>query len=101
MLLTGSNSIRSVAMGFIPGLPESDTVTGTTFLMVSYGYILLQGANLISDGSELLMEVLDPGIIGGLVLPVLGAVPDAVIILMSGLGGTVEEAQEQVKNGVP
>eukprot|EP00238_Polyblepharides_amylifera_P008287 CAMPEP_0196588338 /NCGR_PEP_ID=MMETSP1081-20130531/60283_1 /TAXON_ID=36882 /ORGANISM="Pyramimonas amylifera, Strain CCMP720" /LENGTH=539 /DNA_ID=CAMNT_0041910809 /DNA_START=20 /DNA_END=1639 /DNA_ORIENTATION=+ len=87
-------------MGLIPGLPESETVTGSTFLLASYGYLLLQGANLISDGSELLLEVLDPGIIGGLVLPILGAVPDAAIILMSGLGGTVEEAQEQVAVGM-
>lgn len=84
-------------MGMIPGLPESDTVTGTSFLMAVYGYLLLQGANLISDGSELLLEVLDPGIIGGLVLPVLGALPDSAIIAMSGLGGTVAEAQEQVR----
>jgi hypothetical protein len=29
-------------MGLIPGLPESDTVLGNTFLMACYGYILLQ-----------------------------------------------------------
>jgi hypothetical protein len=29
-------------MGLIPGLPESDTAIGNTFLMASYGYILLQ-----------------------------------------------------------
>lgn len=33
--------------------------------MLVYGYFLLQGANLLSDGSELLLEVLDPGIVGG------------------------------------
>ncbi len=118
--------------------------------MVIYGYCLLQGANLLSDGSEMLLEILDPGLIGGalsrlcacvqqpslicsriptglsrwdlpthpqppdtillasrklvrpsrrfagLVLPVLGALPDALIIVVSGLGGTAEEAQEQV-----
>jgi len=69
-------------------------------LIVAYGYILLQGANLISDGSELLLEVLNPGLIGGLLLPILGALPDCAIILMSGIGGTVEEAQEQVAVGV-
>lgn len=31
-----------------------------------YGYLLLRGANLLGDGSELLLEVLDPGIIGGM-----------------------------------
>ena len=34
--------------------------------------------------------------LAGLVLPVLGALPDALIIVVSGLGGTAEEAQEQV-----
>ena len=33
--------------------------------MVIYGYCLLQGANLLSDGSEMLLEILDPGLIGG------------------------------------
>lgn len=87
-------------MGIIPGLPDSDTVIGNIFLMGAYGYTLLQGANQISDGSELLLEVLDPGLIGGLVLPVLGALPDSFIILMSGLGGSVEEAQSQVAIGM-
>ena len=32
-----------------------------------YGTLLLVAAKCISDGSELLLEILDPGIIGGLV----------------------------------
>ncbi len=32
----------------------------------------------------------------GLLLPILGALPDALIIVVSGLGGTKEEAAEQV-----
>lgn len=60
----------------------------------------LQGANLLSDGSELLLEILNPGIIGGVVLPILGALPDSLIILQSGLGVTREVAQEQVAVGV-
>ncbi|GAQ81729.1 Calcium-binding EF-hand family protein [Klebsormidium nitens] len=85
------------AYGF---LPCSNSLAGSVSLIVAYGYILLQGANLISDGSELLLEVLNPGLIGGLLLPILGALPDCAIILMSGIGGTVEEAQEQVAVGV-
>jgi hypothetical protein len=65
-------------------------------LILAYGFMLLQGARLLSDGSELLLEVLDPGIIGGLLLPVLGALPDSLIIIVSGLGGSREEAAEQV-----
>ena len=37
----------------------------------------------------------------GLLLPILGALPDALIILVSGLGGTRAEAQEQVGSSCP
>jgi hypothetical protein len=43
--------------------------------------MLLTAAQLLSAGSELLLTVLSPGIIGGLVLPILGALPDALLIL--------------------
>jgi hypothetical protein len=33
--------------------------------MFTYGFFLLKGANFISDGSEHLLGVLSPGIIGG------------------------------------
>lgn len=36
--------------------------------MFMYGYLLLIGANQLSDGSELLLEILDPGVIGGMLL---------------------------------
>ena len=78
---------------------SSTTVTGSVVLMLGYGYLLLQGANLLSDGSELLLEVLSPGLIGGLVLPVLGALPDALVIVVSGLGSSAGEAQAQVMHG--
>jgi hypothetical protein len=39
-------------------------------------------------GSELLLEVLSPGLVGGLLLPILGAVPDAAVIIASGLGAS-------------
>ena len=38
-------------------------------------------AKSLSNGSELLLEILGPGIIGGLFLPILGALPDAMLIL--------------------
>jgi hypothetical protein len=47
---------------------SAEDLGGSLFLMLVYGYFLLQGASLLSDGSELLLEVLDPGIVGG-VLP--------------------------------
>ena len=67
------------------------------FLILVYGYILYLSAKLIADGSELLSVVLDPGLVGGLLLPIMGAVPDAAIVLFSGLG---DDAQLQLKVGV-
>ena len=81
-------------------LPCSDSVGGNVFLGLAYGYLLLTAANLISEGSEELLEVLGPGLVGGLLLPALGAAPDALIILASGLRGTPEQAQEEVAVGL-
>merc|ERR1719210_308864 len=68
------------------------------FLTCIYGVILYQSSNLIAGGSELLL--LFPsvaGIVGSVVLPILGAVPDGVMVLFSGLG---PDAQSQVSVGV-
>jgi len=55
----------------------------------------------ISDGAELLLDLgLPAGIIGGVVLPLLGAVPDSAMIVFSGMGGTREEAQDQIDVGM-
>lgn len=63
-----------------------------------YGYLLMFASNLISDGSELLLLVPSlAGIVGSIVLPVLGAVPDGCIVLFSGIG---EDAQENLSVGI-
>jgi len=67
------------------------------FLGACYAFILFKASKLIADGSEMLMLFMSPGLVGGLVLPVLGAVPDGAIVLFSGLG---PDAQEQLKVGV-
>lgn len=79
---------------------EDEHVFSSLFMIAVYGYFMCQGAMQISAGSELLLEVLEPGLVGGLLLPILGAVPDAMIILMSGLKGTVEQAQSQIAVGM-
>jgi hypothetical protein len=57
------------------------------FLGGTYGFILCYASNLISDGSELLLLIPSlAGLIGSVVLPVLGAVPDGCMVLFSGLG---------------
>ena len=54
-----------------------------------------------ADGAELLLDLgLPAAIIGGVVLPLLGAVPDAVMIIFSGVGGSREEANTQIAVGM-
>jgi len=81
-------------------LPCSGTLTGNVFLLLGYAYILAYGAKLIAHGSETLMEILNPGIIGGFLLPVLGALPDAAIIFVSALGGNTDQVQRQLSIGM-
>lgn len=62
-------------------LPCTTTVLGNVFLILIYSYLMFLGAKQLSDGSEILLEILGPGIIGGFLLPVLSSLPDATIIL--------------------
>jgi len=67
-------------------------------LFIAYAYILSIGSNMISDGSELLLLIPSlAGIVGSVVLPVLGAVPDGAIVLFSGFG---KDPQLQLDVGI-
>lgn len=64
------------------------------FLFCVYGYILAFASDMISNGSDLLLLVPEyAGVVGSIVLPVLGAVPDGMLILFSGMG---DDAQNQL-----
>lgn len=57
-------------------------------------------STLIAEGSDLLLLVPSmAGLVGGVVLPLLGAVPDAAIMLFSGLGD-VNKAQDTLSVGI-
>ncbi|CAD6251268.1 unnamed protein product [Miscanthus lutarioriparius] len=81
-------------------LPCTDTAPGNLFLVLAYGFLMFKAATYLSAGSEVLLQILGPGIVGGLFLPILGALPDAMLILVSGLSGTKEVAQSQVLIGM-
>ncbi|XP_047962554.1 sodium/calcium exchanger NCL-like [Salvia hispanica] len=81
-------------------MPCTTTAMGNLFLILVYGYLMFTAATYLSGGSELLLEILGPGIVGGLFLPILGALPDAMLILVSGMSGSVETAQSQVSVGM-
>jgi len=80
--------------------PCSNRIIGNLILMAIYGFILSKGSGWIADGSEHLIDVLPGPLVGGLILPILGSVPDCAIILVSCLGGTPEEIAAQVGVGV-
>lgn len=68
------------------------------FLGGVYGFILFKGSNMISDGAEMLELVPSiRGVVGAVVLPVLGAVPDGAIVLFSGMG---DNAKKELDVGV-
>jgi len=78
--------------------PEDCNNAQLVFQTLIYSVILYQASNLISDGSEFLLLVPSlAGLVGSIVLPILGAVPDGMMTLCSGLG---PDAQNQVSAGV-
>ncbi|KAI4321827.1 hypothetical protein MLD38_035161 [Melastoma candidum] len=94
---TSSSDTCEQTYGF---MPCTTSWIGNLFLILVYGYLMFQAATYLSNGSELLLEILGPGIVGGLFLPILGALPDAMLILVSGLSGSTETAQSQVSVGM-
>lgn len=87
-------------MALISIEPSEVGITGLLWLGLTYGYLLSIASSFIEEGSELLLLVPSlAGLVGGVVIPLLGAVPDGAIMLFSGLG-PIEEAQEQLAVGV-
>lgn len=71
-----------------------------SYLLVTYGAIILYGSSLLSHGSELLLLIPEySGIVGTIVLPVVGQLPDAVLVLFSGMGSR-KTAQKSLDIGV-
>ncbi|KAL0002066.1 hypothetical protein SO802_015847 [Lithocarpus litseifolius] len=81
-------------------MPCTNTVPGNGFLILVYAYCIFWAAKILTDGSEILLEILGPGIIGGLSLLLFSSLPNAIIILASGLSETKETAQSQLSIGM-
>ncbi|MCO5594632.1 hypothetical protein L7F22_048665 [Adiantum nelumboides] len=62
-------------------LPCTRSIIGGIFLLAVYGYIIFTAARFLAQGSELLLLVLDANIVGGLLLPIFGVLPDAILVL--------------------
>lgn len=87
-------------MTFFPD-PKDQSITSLIFMIIVYGYILMVGADLVGHGSEMLLLLSGPGLIGGLLIPVVCTIPDCIIILISGIGeGSKEEIEHELAIGV-
>jgi len=84
--------------GLFPEVGQDQTWAQVLMQTGLYGYVLSIAANMIGDGAELLLLVPSMApLVGSIVLPILGAVPDGMMVLCSGLG---PGAQENVSVGV-
>ena len=50
-------------------------------MILVYDYLMFLDATYMSSGSELLLKILGPSIVGGLFLPILSVLPDVMLIL--------------------
>jgi len=62
-------------------------------LIAGYVFILCKASGWVGEGSELLLLIPSvSGIVGSVVLPIAGQLPDAAVVLFSGMGERCSEA---------
>ncbi|PIN16027.1 Calmodulin and related proteins (EF-Hand superfamily) [Handroanthus impetiginosus] len=81
-------------------LPCSKSVPGHLFLILVYEYLLFHGESYLASGGERIFKILGPGVFGASAFQVIGSLPEALILLASGLWSNEETAQECVLTGV-
>lgn len=100
------NSTAEICVQTYSFLPCTTTALGNLFLVLTYGFLNYKvRVSFLTAGSDLLLETIGPGYVGHshvvtLLLPMLGALPDALLVLASGLSGSREKAQNQVLIGM-
>ncbi|KAK4439142.1 Sodium/calcium exchanger NCL2 [Sesamum alatum] len=81
-------------------LPCSKSVWGQVFLIVVYEYLLFHGESYVASGGQRIFKILGPGVFGACAFQLIGSLPEALILLASGLLNSKEVAQECVLTGV-
>ncbi|KAJ6949888.1 sodium/calcium exchanger NCL2-like [Populus alba x Populus x berolinensis] len=101
LLLKGMDSSSEEKCEHLYGfLPCSSNIFGHLFLIAVYEYMLFHGECYLASGGEKIFRILGPGVFGACAFQVLGALPESLILLASGLLNTREVAQEYVSTGV-
>ncbi|KAI3457397.1 hypothetical protein Pfo_014060 [Paulownia fortunei] len=81
-------------------LPCSKSIPGHVFLILVYEYLLFHGESYVASGGERIFKILGPGVFGACAFQIIGSLPEALILLASGLLNNKEVAQECVLTGV-
>ncbi|KAF7822663.1 sodium/calcium exchanger NCL2-like [Senna tora] len=97
---TESNSEEKECKQMYGFLPCSNSIFGHLFLILVYEYLLFHGESYLVKGGEQIFKILGPGIFGASAFHVLSALPDSLILLVSGLVSSKEVAQEYAFTGV-
>ncbi|XP_027191850.1 sodium/calcium exchanger NCL-like [Cicer arietinum] len=81
-------------------LPCSNNIFGHLFLILVYEYLLFHGESYLAAGGEQIFKILGPGVFGASVFDILGALPESLILVVTGLSSDKESAQEYASTGV-
>ncbi|XP_027355313.1 sodium/calcium exchanger NCL1-like [Abrus precatorius] len=100
LYLKGSESSGKYCEQMYGFLPCSNNILGHLFLILVYEYLLFHGESYLADGGEQVFKILGPGIFGARAFDILRALPEPLIILVSGLSSDTESAQKYTSTGV-
>ncbi|KAI4322988.1 hypothetical protein L6164_022632 [Bauhinia variegata] len=78
----------------------SSSIYGLLTLIFFYEFMLFQGESYLAAGSKQIFEILGPGVFGSSAFDILGALPESIVFVASGLSGNKEVAQEYAQTGV-
>ncbi|XP_027340347.1 sodium/calcium exchanger NCL-like [Abrus precatorius] len=81
-------------------LPCSNNIVGHLFLILVYEYLLFHGESYLAAGGEQIFKILGPGVFGASAFDILGALPESLILVVTGLSSDKERAQEYASTGV-
>ncbi|KAE9617022.1 hypothetical protein Lal_00034549 [Lupinus albus] len=100
LYLKGSEPSEKYCEQMYGFLPCSTNILGHLFLILVYEYLLFHGESYLAAGGEQVFKILGPGIFGSSAFDILGALPESLILLVTGLKSDKESAQEYASNGV-
>ncbi|PIA31275.1 hypothetical protein AQUCO_05100065v1 [Aquilegia coerulea] len=81
-------------------LPCTNNLLGHLYQIIVYEYFLFLGEGYVSCGSDLVFTILGPGYFGASLFHILGSLPQAAIVIVSGISKSKELAQQRVMTGV-